>query len=68
MRCALQCGAIVAEALDQPPRQGLSSAIEFMQRMARSRTAALGPLQVRQEALAIELLRSQAGLRAGRDP
>lgn len=65
MRCALRCGAIVADELDLDPREGLRQAASFLARMARARLPGLGPVQARQEALAIELLRSQAGIHPG---
>jgi len=65
MRCALRCGAIVADELGLDPREGLRQAASFLSRMARSRLPGLGPVQARQEALAIALLRSQAGIHPG---
>ncbi|MBI5531417.1 MAG: FAD-dependent oxidoreductase [Deltaproteobacteria bacterium] len=66
MRCALRCGAIVAEELGLDPRHGVDQARAFALRTARSRAVALGPLQARQEALAIAAFRAQAGLPGGR--
>lgn len=65
MRCAMRCGAIVAQELELDPRDGLSQAATFLSRMARTRVPGLGTVQARQEALAIEALRTQAGLVPG---
>jgi len=65
MRCAMRCGAIVAQELELDPREGLRQAAAFLSRMARARLPGLGPLQARQEALALEALRAQTGLLPG---
>ena len=62
MRCILRCAAIVADELGQPPRAALADAIRFMQRLSRTRTVAMGPVQARQEALALASLRAHAGI------
>ena len=62
MRCALACGAIVAEETGLSPRAGRSQALRFLGTQAMRRSVALGPLQARQEALAIASLRAEIGL------
>jgi glycerol-3-phosphate dehydrogenase len=61
MRCAARCGQIVAEALDLDPCEGLRQAQAFLARQALVRSAALGPEQARQEALAIASVRAVLG-------
>ncbi|HZU81681.1 MAG TPA: glycerol-3-phosphate dehydrogenase/oxidase [Polyangiaceae bacterium] len=61
MRCAARCGQIVAEERGLSPREGGLMAGEFLVRQARSRLVALGPVQARQEALALAHLRSSMG-------
>jgi glycerol-3-phosphate dehydrogenase len=62
MRCAARCGQIVAEELELDPREGMRQALTFLERQALTRSAALGPDQARQEALAIASVRSEIGL------
>jgi glycerol-3-phosphate dehydrogenase len=64
MRCAARCGQIVADELDLDPREGLRQAASFLSRQALTRSAALGPDQARQEALAIAAVRAELGLSA----
>lgn len=63
MRCALACGRIVAEETGLSPRAGRGQAIRFLLTQAGRRSVALGPVQARQEALAIASLRAEVGLR-----
>jgi glycerol-3-phosphate dehydrogenase len=65
MRCAARCGQIVAEELQLDPREGMRQALTFLERQALTRSAALGPDQARQEALAIASVRSEIGVGAG---
>lgn len=53
MRCALECGRLVAEERGESPAFGLESAAEFARTALRRRLPALGPEQARQEALAV---------------
>lgn len=62
MRCAARCGAIVAEELGMMPSEGMRQALGFLHHQARTRVAALGPEQARQEALAIASVRAQMGI------
>jgi glycerol-3-phosphate dehydrogenase len=62
MRCAARCGQIVADELDLDPREGLRQGLGFLERQALTRSAALGPDQARQEALAIAGVRAEIGL------
>jgi glycerol-3-phosphate dehydrogenase len=64
MRCAGQCGQIVAQELSLSPCEGRQQALEFLIRQAAARAVALGPEQARQEALAIASVRSQLGVSA----
>ena len=64
MRCAARCGQIVADELELDPREGLRQAASFLSRQALTRSAALGPDQARQEALAIAAVRAELGLSA----
>lgn len=64
MRCALRCGAIVAEQSESSPHVGIADALRFLTRQARTRVCALGPEQARQEAIAIASLRAQVGIPA----
>ncbi len=61
MRCAARCGQLVAEERGLPPRVGREQALRFLVRAARTRSAALGPEQARQEALAIASVRAELG-------
>jgi glycerol-3-phosphate dehydrogenase len=65
MRCAQRCGAVVADELGLPPREGVAQALAFSRWAARARAAALGPAQARQEALAIASARASTGLQDG---
>jgi glycerol-3-phosphate dehydrogenase len=64
MRCAARCGQIVADELDLDPREGQRQALAFLERQALTRSAALGPDQARQEALAIAGVRAEIGIGA----
>jgi len=74
MRCAARCGAIVADELGYAPADGMKQALRFLHAQSRTRVCALGPVQARQEALAIASVRAQMGilgresLRADEDP
>jgi glycerol-3-phosphate dehydrogenase len=61
MRCALRCGGIVADATGQSPEVGQRMALEFLVQAARRRSAAVGPVQARQEALTLAVLHSEIG-------
>ncbi|HMR08000.1 MAG TPA: FAD-dependent oxidoreductase, partial [Polyangiaceae bacterium] len=61
MRCALRCGAILADALDADPSYGQRSALTFLRGAAARRASAVGSLQARQEALSLATLSSQLG-------
>ncbi len=61
MRCAARCGRIVAEATDQPAREGERMALDFLRQSVRRRLPALGPEQARQEALTLSSLRAELG-------
>jgi glycerol-3-phosphate dehydrogenase len=61
MRCALRCGRIVADATGQSPQQGLAMAVRFLRTAARRRSAAVGTMQARSEALALASLRAELG-------
>ncbi len=63
MRCAVRCGQIVADERDLPPRLGHEMAVRFLLQKARVREVALGPVQARQEALAIAAVRAELGIR-----
>jgi glycerol-3-phosphate dehydrogenase len=65
MRCAARCGQIVAEELGLPPAAGVRQALAFLGRQARTRAAALGPDQARQEAIAIAGVRAELGVGEG---
>ncbi len=62
MRCALECGRILAETTGASPEQGRDSASAFLTRSLARRLPALGPEQARQEALALSHLHAEAGL------
>ncbi len=62
MRCALDCGRIVADVRGQSPRDGLASAAEFLQKSLVKRLPAMGPEQARQEALSAAHLCAQGGI------
>jgi glycerol-3-phosphate dehydrogenase len=61
MRCAARCGQIVAQELALPPAEGKAMALEFLERQARTRIAALGPQQAQQEALNLAHVRASLG-------
>lgn len=65
VRCALRCGRIVADARGLSPEEGRRLAVDFLEGAARRRLPALGPLQARQEALAMAALRSELGFAPG---
>jgi glycerol-3-phosphate dehydrogenase len=67
MRCAARCGAIVAEMTGGSPLDARRMALEFLNGARRRRAAAVGPLQARQEALALSVLRAELGLEDGRE-
>lgn len=53
MRCAVSCGAVVAQMTGASPADGRTLAAEFLHRAARRRLSAVGTLQARQEALSL---------------
>jgi glycerol-3-phosphate dehydrogenase len=61
MRCAMRCGAIVAEMTGRSPLDGQRMALDFMEATARRRLSAVGPIQARQEALLLAAMRAQVG-------
>lgn len=61
MRCALRCGAILADAREQSPERGRRSALAFLDGALARRLSIVGPAQARQEALALSVLRSELG-------
>jgi glycerol-3-phosphate dehydrogenase len=61
MRCAARCGQIVAAERQLAPREGARQALRFLARQAATRAVAVGPLQARQEALALAALRADLG-------
>jgi glycerol-3-phosphate dehydrogenase len=61
MRCAARCGRIVADATGKSPNEGLAMAIRFLRTAARRRSAAIGAVQARSEALALASLRAELG-------
>ena len=64
LRCALPCGAIVAEMTDESPAHGRALARSFLVGAQKRRLCALGPEQARQEALIGEALRAELGTEA----
>jgi glycerol-3-phosphate dehydrogenase len=62
MRCAGQCGAIVAEMTGRSPGDGRLLALEFLKLSARRRAACISPIQAQQEALALASARSSLGI------
>jgi glycerol-3-phosphate dehydrogenase len=68
LRCALRCGRIVAERTGRSPAEGRSLAVEFLEGAVRRRLPVLGPLQARQEALALASLRAELGVAIGVEP
>jgi glycerol-3-phosphate dehydrogenase len=62
MRCAARCGQIIADELDLPPREAIRQTRTFLERQARTRVAAMGPDQARQEALALAHARASLGV------
>ncbi len=67
MHCALRAAAIVASERGDDARSSVGEAVRFLQRMSRTRTIAMGPIQARQEALGLAALRSQVGLGPARE-
>jgi glycerol-3-phosphate dehydrogenase len=63
MRCAARCGQIIAEEQDLPPSQARALALDFLERQARARVVAMGPVQARQEVLSLAHARASLGLR-----
>jgi glycerol-3-phosphate dehydrogenase len=63
MRCAARCGQIVAEEQGLPPSQARALALDFLERQARARVVAMGPVQARQEVLSLAHARASLGLR-----
>ncbi|HEY3592699.1 MAG TPA: FAD-dependent oxidoreductase, partial [Polyangiaceae bacterium] len=61
MRCAARCGQIVADARGLSPREGARQAVRFLVRQAAGRAVAAGPVEARQEALALASLRAELG-------
>src|SRR5690606_31705399 len=61
MRCAARCGAIVAELSGRSPLDGQRMALDFLEGAARRRASVTGPMQARQEALALASIRAQLG-------
>jgi glycerol-3-phosphate dehydrogenase len=61
MRCALRCGRIVADATGRSPEVGQQLALEFLTQGARRRSAAVGAVQARQEALSLSALSAEIG-------
>jgi glycerol-3-phosphate dehydrogenase len=61
MRCALRCGRIVADATGRSPEVGQRLALEFLTEGARRRSAAVGAVQARQEALSLSALSAEIG-------
>jgi glycerol-3-phosphate dehydrogenase len=51
LRCAERCGQIVADERGLPAAEGRRQAHVFVERLARARVPALGPVQARQESL-----------------
>jgi glycerol-3-phosphate dehydrogenase len=64
MRCAARCGAIVAEMTERSPEEGRRLALEFLDGARRRRAPAVGPVQARQEALALASIRASLGTTA----
>ena len=62
MRCAARCGQIIADELELPPKEAIRQARTFLERQARTRVAAMGPDQARQEALALAHARASLGV------
>lgn len=67
MRCALECGQIVAEERERSPDWGRTSAAEFLRGALKKRLSVIGPEQARQEALAAAHVYAQAGIRPERE-
>jgi glycerol-3-phosphate dehydrogenase len=62
MRCAVDCGRIVASERGQTAAEGLSSASDFLSQALRKRLPAVGAEQSRMEALSAAHLYAQAGI------
>jgi len=54
-------GAVRAEELGLPPREGMAQARSFLTRQAKTRVVAMGTAQARQEALALAQMRAMLG-------
>jgi glycerol-3-phosphate dehydrogenase len=61
MRCAARCGRIVADMTGRSPDDARRMTLSFLESAARRRLAAVGPVQARQEALALAVLRAELG-------
>lgn len=66
-RCAARCGLIVADATGRSPDTGRQMALDFLTRAAQRRLSTLGPAQARQEALQLQVVRSELGVRGERE-
>lgn len=65
LRCALRCGRIVADMTDRGPEVGLRLALSFLENAAQRRLPVQGPVQARQEALALAALNAELGFVPG---
>jgi glycerol-3-phosphate dehydrogenase len=65
MRCAVDCGRVVADELGASPEEGRSLAKDYISLNLRRRLPTLGPQQMRQEALAAAYLEAELGWVAG---
>jgi glycerol-3-phosphate dehydrogenase len=61
MHCAARCAHIVAQMTGQSPERARYSALQFLNKGAERRVVALGPVQARQEALALAAVRAELG-------
>lgn len=61
LRCAVECGRLVAEERGESPEWGRRSSAEFASSALRRRLPATGPLQARQEALTAAHLAAEIG-------
>jgi glycerol-3-phosphate dehydrogenase len=62
MRCALECGAVVASERELTPADGVESAAAFLRGALRRRLPAMNPEQARQETLSRAHVYAQAGI------
>lgn len=62
MRCALECGRILAEERSLSPEQGRDSAARFLRSAFRKRLVAMGPEQAVAESLSVAHMAAQAGI------